>query len=776
MTTTYWAPHASLETGHAASVRITVDGERIAAVSARQRPREGDVRLEGIVLPGFANAHSHAFHRALRGRTHSSTGNFWSWRDSMYAAARNLTPDRYLALARAVFGEMVVAGYTVVGEFHYLHHGAGGVPYDDPNAMGRALAQAATDAGLRLTLLDACYLAGGLDGNGHSELDEVQQRFGDGDVGRWAERHAALTAADLGPTVRVGAAAHSVRGVPEPALRELAAVTRGEVVHAHVSEQLAENSAALAFYGRTPTRVLCDAGLLRPGFCAVHATHLTDDDIRRLAESGSAVCFCPTTERDLADGIGPARRLAWSGVPLSVGSDQHAVVDPFEEVRGLELHERLMSNERGRFRLDELQHIGSAQGYTALGWPEGGRLAAGALADFVVVDLESVRTVGCRPEQVLMAAGAPDVTDVVVGGRRVVVEGRHVLLGDIAPCLSDAFELDPGGDVTGSVVVRGISQLVTNALECDELAGEARLGIVEDAAVVVNEVGDVAWFGPAAQAPAADSAVDLGGRAVVPGFVDSHTHLLYAGDRSAEFVARMTGERYDGGGIHDTVAATREASSEDLVDLMHSRLSEMRAQGTWYAEIKSGYGLTVEDEARLIELASSATYDVTFLGAHVVPAGFPGGREAYVDLVTGPDARGLRPLLALDRRLLRAEQSARLRRGRGAADPARRPRRGARPARPWQPARPRTRGATRRRARGGVGRPLHLPRRRGHRGPRGLRHRRDPAPGCGVLDPDAVRRRPPPPRGRGHRRPRDRPQPRDVQHLLHALRHRARGP
>jgi cytosine/adenosine deaminase-related metal-dependent hydrolase len=228
--------------------------------------------------------------------------------------------------------------------------------------------------------------------------------------------------------------------VPEAALKELAAVTEGQVVHAHVSEQLAENSAALAYYGRTPTRILDDAGLLRPGFCAVHATHLTDEDIRLLAESGSGVCFCPTTERDLADGIGPARRLAWSGVPLSIGSDQHAVVDPFEEVRGLELHERLMSNERGRFRLEELQQVGSEQGYAAVGWPEGGRLEVGALADLVAVDLESVRTVGSRPEQVLMSATAADVTDVVVGGRRVVADRRHLHLGDIAPLLSDALE------------------------------------------------------------------------------------------------------------------------------------------------------------------------------------------------------------------------------------------------------------------------------------------------------------------------------------------------
>jgi imidazolonepropionase len=189
--------------------------------------------------------------------------------------------------------------------------------------------------------------------------------------------------------------------------------------------------------------------------------------------------------------------------------------------------------------------------------------------------------------------------------------------------------------VTGSVVVQGISQLVTNARECDVLAGEARLGIVEDAAVVVDS-GAVAWVGRAVDAPAADDRIDLGGRAVVPGFVDSHTHLAYAGDRSAEFVARMTGQRYDGGGIHNTVSATRAASEEQLRALLHSRVAEMRAQGTTHVEVKSGYGLTVEDEERLVRLAREVTDEVTYLGGHVVPADHPGGRAAYVELVAGP--------------------------------------------------------------------------------------------------------------------------------------------
>lgn len=186
-----------------------------------------------------------------------------------------------------------------------------------------------------------------------------------------------------------------------------------------------------------------------------------------------------------------------------------------------------------------------------------------------------------------------------------------------------------------SVVVQGISQLVTNARECAEHAGEERLGIVEDAAVVIDS-GKVAWIGPAAKAPVADDVRDLAGRAVVPGFVDSHSHIAYAGDRAAEFVARMTGERYDGGGIHNTVSATRAASDDALRALLHSRVSEMRAQGTTTVEIKGGYGLTVEHEERLLRLAREVTDEVTYLGAHVVPSGFEGGRAAYVDLVTGP--------------------------------------------------------------------------------------------------------------------------------------------
>jgi formiminoglutamate deiminase len=326
-----------------------------------------------------------------------------------------------------------------VGEFHYLHHDASGRPYADPNAMGAALAAAARDAGVRLTLLDTCYLAGGLTGDGHLPLDDVQVRFSDGDVDTWAARVARFEAETADATTRVGAAVHSVRAIPRDQLAAMGEVTRGRVVHAHVSEQPAENLAAQMFYGHTPTELLAEANLVTDRFTAVHATHLSDGDIALLGGATATACFCPTTERDLADGIGPARPLAGAGAVLSLGSDQHAVIDPFEELRGLEMHERLDSNERGRFTPDELVVAATEAGYRSLGWDDGGRLEVGQLADFVAVRLDTVNTVGSKPGQVVYSATRDDVDTVVVGGRTVVETGQHTSLGDVAELLGAAL-------------------------------------------------------------------------------------------------------------------------------------------------------------------------------------------------------------------------------------------------------------------------------------------------------------------------------------------------
>ena len=431
---TYWAEHAQLPGGLAARVRFEVTDGRFGAVQAGVDPESGDERFDGVVLPGFANAHSHAFHRALRGRTQADRGSFWTWREQMYAVADRLNPDTYLELARAVFAEMALAGMTVVGEFHYLHHDRSGRRYADPNAMGTTLIRAAQDAGIRITLLDACYLSGGLDGNGHRPLDPVQQRFSDSSVAAWAERMAALPDS---PTARIGSALHSVRAVPEAALAEFADLAAPRPMQVHLSEQSAENHAVQAFYGCTPTQLLARHGLLGPETTVIHATHVTGSDITLLGDAGTTVCFCPTTERDLADGIGPARALADGGSPICLGSDQHAVIDMFEEIRGLEAHERLQSQERVRFTSAELVTAASSAGYGSLGW-DGGRIAEGALADFVVVSTDSVRTVGSRSDQLVYAATASDVCRVVVNGETLVEDGEH-RLGPVAPLLTKAL-------------------------------------------------------------------------------------------------------------------------------------------------------------------------------------------------------------------------------------------------------------------------------------------------------------------------------------------------
>jgi formiminoglutamate deiminase len=411
--------------GFAADVLIEVVGGRIAAVTVGVAdPPAGATQLAGLVLPGLANAHSHAFHRALRGRTHGGRGSFWTWRDLMYDVAERLDPDLYYALARAVYGEMALAGVSCVGEFHYLHHGPDGTPYADPNAMGAALTAAAADAGIRITLLDALYLSSGVDGAAPAG---PQRRFGDGDLDGWSARTGRLTA---DPHVRIGAALHSVRAVPARYLTGFAERTAGMPVHVHLSEQRAENEQCLAAHGCTPTELLHRHGVLRctkasAGTTAVHATHLTESDIKTLGGTGTGVCLCPTTERDLADGIGPARALADAGSPLSLGSDSHAVIDLFEEARGLELHERLATERRGHFTGAELLRAAAPAGHAALGWVDAGVLAVGARADLVAVRLDSARTAGVDPAGAVFAATAADVSHVVVDGRTIVADGRH---------------------------------------------------------------------------------------------------------------------------------------------------------------------------------------------------------------------------------------------------------------------------------------------------------------------------------------------------------------
>ena len=414
----YFAEQAWVDGKIERDVLIEVTDGRFTAITPGAPA--GGTRLKGLTLPGLANAHSHAFHRALRGWTHGERGTFWTWRDLMYAVAGRLDPDTYFALARAVYGEMALAGITCVGEFHYLHHAPDGVPYADPNAMGHALTEAAREAGIRITLLDTVYLTSSVDGK---PLEGVQRRFGDGDYDGWTARFDLLKAA---PGRKIGAALHSVRAVPVDGMATFAYRTDGLPVHLHLSEQQAENEQCHAKHGCSPTELLEAMGVWQPLTTAVHATHLSAGDLRILG--GQHVCLCPTTERDLADGIGPARLLADAGATLSLGSDSHAVIDLFEEARAVELDERLATQQRGHFTAAELLAAATAAGHAALGWDDAGTIAVGKRADLVTVALDSVRTAGVNPAALVFTATAADVTGVIVDGRPVVEDGRHTAL------------------------------------------------------------------------------------------------------------------------------------------------------------------------------------------------------------------------------------------------------------------------------------------------------------------------------------------------------------
>lgn len=405
---------------------IEVGDGRITSIETGS-DRIGASYLDGVMLPGLVNAHSHAFHRLLRGRTHRQGGDFWVWREQMYRAAKDLTPESYERVATAVYVEMALAGVSTVGEFHYLHHQEGGVPYTDPNEMGHALIRAARAAGIRIALLDAGYFTAGFD---DTALHPVQTRFSDGDGERWLERVDALVSTYRDdPDVVIGIAPHSVRAVPEAILVAVAAWHDGAMpLHVHVSEQPAENRASMEATTLTPPGILDRVGLLGPKTTLVHATHVSGHDIELISRAGATVCFCATTERDLADGLGPSFELADAGVPLTVGSDSHAVIDLFEETRGIELHARLASGRRGRLAPEALLTAATSSGAASLGFTGGG-LVVGAPADFIVVDPNTPRLAGVIGDEglagVVFAATASDVSDVVVAGRQVVSGGEH---------------------------------------------------------------------------------------------------------------------------------------------------------------------------------------------------------------------------------------------------------------------------------------------------------------------------------------------------------------
>ncbi len=393
-------------------VTIKISDGRITAVS--RDADDGATPIAGVALPGLVSAHSHLFHRSLRGRTHTQGGDFWAWREPMYELANTLDPDSYFSLACEVFNEMLRSGYTTVGEFHYLHHQPDGTPYEDPNTMGKAVIAAARATGIRLTLLDTIYLTSNVDG---SPPLPHQLRFSDGSADIWAERVSNL---DPDDGAQVGVAAHSVRAVPPAALqivRQLGSHLSSPV-HVHVSEQPAENEACVQQQGVTPIQLLGEYGLLAQDTTLVHATHVDEEDRQRIATSGASVCFCPTTEADLGDGIGPATEYSVSGVKVSLGSDSNAVIDPFLEMRQLEYHDRLRLQSRGLHSPRQLLEYATVNGAESLGW-DSGELAAGRLADIVVADLQP-EDEGTGPGMIAFGTTAANVSKVMVGGKMVM--------------------------------------------------------------------------------------------------------------------------------------------------------------------------------------------------------------------------------------------------------------------------------------------------------------------------------------------------------------------
>jgi formiminoglutamate deiminase len=390
-------------------VLIEVENGRIKSVTEDAPAPPGAVVLKGWTIPGLANVHSHAFQHMLRGAAESGAGDFWAWRQEMYRRT-DWDPADYYLYSRTVFQEMVEAGITAVGEFHYLHrHG---------NELGEALIRAASEVGIRITLIDACYLRGGLDGR---PLEDVQQSFSDGDVEHWAARLDRLKDSE---GVRIGAAIHSVRAVDPKSMRAVAtwARERKAPLHAHLAEQPAEVEECRTIEGCTPAELLEREGILGPDLTVVHAIHVDEHDISLLGANGVTVCACPTTERDLGDRVGPLRALADAGCPLAVGSDSNAVIDILEEARALELDQRRATGRRVLHQPNELLDAATRNGMRALGW-EAGELKAGMLADFVTLD--QPRHMARRqidPAYVVFGYAVCDVSNVVVGGMTVVSE------------------------------------------------------------------------------------------------------------------------------------------------------------------------------------------------------------------------------------------------------------------------------------------------------------------------------------------------------------------
>jgi formimidoylglutamate deiminase len=395
------------------------------------------------LLPGLVNVHSHSFQRLIRGKSESrrtSGKDFWSWRGTMYHAAAQLSPQDVYDVARMTFLEMVHVGITTVGEFHYLHNAPDGRPYDDPNQLSKQLIAAAQSVGIRIVLLRTAYFRSGY----KVYTDPGQKRFFEDRKHFLANTEALISAyQDKSDQVHFGIAPHSIRAVPLDELRELTAWAYAQQlpVHMHVSEQVAENTACQAEYGSTPITLLNNEKLLNNTTTAVHATHITDEETRMVADAGTIICACPTTERNLGDGILSADRAMQAGIRIALGSDSQAQIDLLEDARELDYHLRLSHQQRavldqinGQPLARRLLDCATINGARSLGIPAG-ELVDNAYADFFTVDLDHPSIAGNSPDDLLslivFGLAPAAIRDVAVRGRLIIHDGKHELGDEI---------------------------------------------------------------------------------------------------------------------------------------------------------------------------------------------------------------------------------------------------------------------------------------------------------------------------------------------------------
>jgi formimidoylglutamate deiminase len=403
--------------GASSGVGITVEHGRLVAVG----PATEGERLPGRALaPGFFNDHSHAFQRGLRGAVEQvepshPRDDFWTWREQMYALAGGLAPDSIHEVSRRSYGEMLSAGYTSVTEFHYVHHHPDGTKYEDPNALAKAVTLAAEDTGIRLLLLPVAYARGGLPRFRDPSVQAFLQRVDD--LREWSEGR---------PLVEVGVGAHSVRAVPRGWLEEIGRYARRDdlPVHIHADEQPREIEECQAEHRLRPVELLAEAGFLGPSTTIVHATHAGEEELDLLSQHGASVCACPTTEGNLGDGFLPAESILERNLGLSVGTDSHVRIDPFEELREIETIARRLS---GRRNILVAENETSPTPYLLrAGWGRGGP-QAGDPADLIEIDLLHPALAGVEdrnlPSALVFGAGSGVVAGTWVDGRKIYTRG-----------------------------------------------------------------------------------------------------------------------------------------------------------------------------------------------------------------------------------------------------------------------------------------------------------------------------------------------------------------